>query len=113
MFKRVGRPRNLDSLLPTKDMDSMQSYEEDLSTEECETDNGEFSFHLQAQNSSGEKIWLELLHHHHHHPLLLLHCLMCRHPHLQKQNQIVMMIIMYGEADLCVTVMKSLEMTTC
>ena len=55
MFKRVGRPWNLDSSLPTKDMDSMQSYEEDLSTEECETDTGEFSFHLQAHNSSGEK----------------------------------------------------------
>ena len=45
----------MDSPLPTKDMDSTQSYEEDLSTEECKTDTGEFSFHLQAHNSSGEK----------------------------------------------------------
>ena len=55
MFKRVGRPRKLDHPLSTKDVDSTLSYEEDLSTEECETDTGEFSFHLQAQNSSGEK----------------------------------------------------------
>ena len=56
MFKRVGRPRKLDSPLSTKDMDTTQSYEEDLSTEECETDTGEFSFHFQSQNcSDGEK----------------------------------------------------------
>ena len=56
MFKRVGRPRKLDSPLPTKDMDTTQSYEEDLSTEECKTDTGEFSFHFQSQNcSDGEK----------------------------------------------------------
>ena len=56
MFKRVGRPRKLDSPLPTKDMDATQSYEEDLSTEECKTDTGEFSFHFQSQNCcDGEK----------------------------------------------------------
>ena len=40
----VGRPRILSCPLPNKDMDSTLPFQDDFSTEDCETDTGQFSF---------------------------------------------------------------------
>ena len=48
----VGRRKILSNPLPNKDMDSTLPFEDDYSTEECETDIGEFSFKFNVQGSN-------------------------------------------------------------
>ena len=47
----VGRPRILSNPLPNKDLDSTVPFIDDYSTEECETDIGEFSFNFNVKGS--------------------------------------------------------------
>ena len=47
----VGRPRILSNSLPNKDLDSTVPFIDDFSTEECETDIGEFSFNFIVEGS--------------------------------------------------------------
>ena len=42
----VGRPKIISNPLPNKDMDSTLPFKDGLSTEECETDIGQFSFNF-------------------------------------------------------------------
>ena len=51
----VGRPKILSRPLPNKDMDSTLPFEDDFSTEECETDTGQFSFQVNVQGSKENK----------------------------------------------------------
>ena len=46
MIKKIGRPRKLVPPLPNKDLDDTLSYIEDFSTEDCDTDIGEFAFNI-------------------------------------------------------------------
>ena len=46
MIKKIGRPRKLVPQLPNKDLDDTLSYIKDFSTEDCDTDIGEFAFNI-------------------------------------------------------------------
>ena len=47
----VGRPKILSNPLPNKDLDSTVPFIDDFSTEECETDIGEFIFNFNVEGS--------------------------------------------------------------
>ena len=51
----VGRPKILSRPLTNKDMDSTLPFKDDFSTEECETDTGQFSFQVNVQGSKENK----------------------------------------------------------
>ena len=109
----VGRPKILSCPLPNKDMDSTLPFEDDFSTEECETDTGQFSFQVNVQGSKENKIWQlrgEVLHLHHlppphpcHHLLLHQHHLIIHHPIL------TLMVTKFGIDPMYVIVTLKLE----
>ena len=102
----VGRPRILSNPLPNKDLDSTVPFIDDFSTEECETDIGEFSFNFNVKGSKQKENMAGTggvpRHRHppplHHHPLQTSH----HHPQCLIQN---LMVTTFGTDPTCITVM--------